>query len=152
METIWESNWERYLNEATKLLPVGCRKIKQTTTRDAYLKKRPKSDGGGEERRFKIKRVQVFDCSAKEFEVQEKKPEPQQEIVAGELIHDDVKEMLKHYGIDESMTQAEQEALIKRETEKIKQRLYRQERERRTGKKGIRIRVGETLNNADLGK
>ena len=151
MEAVWVRKWDRFLTEGKQLVATGCRKVKQTTTRDAYLKKIPVADGGGEESRIKIKRVQVFDCSAQEVETAtapaKELPAQKEEkrTAAGQPITPEMVELLNSYGLSEGMDQEEQDEVIKAETDKLKAELRRNE-EKRDRKKGIRIRIGGQRN------
>jgi|19_taG_2_1085344.scaffolds.fasta_scaffold03511_5 hypothetical protein len=145
MEAVWVRKWDSFITEGKQLVATGCRKVKQTTTRDAYLKKLPAKDGGGEESRIKIKRVQVFDCSAQEVETATTRAtapkKEEKRTAAGQPITPEMVELLTSYGLSEGMSQQEQEELIKAETEKLKAELRKNE-EKKDRKQGIRIRIG----------
>ena len=66
--SIPSAKWAEFLHEAQAptMSPVGCRKIKTQRNQEAYLKKIPQSQGGGEEKRMKVRVVNVYDCAVKE--------------------------------------------------------------------------------------
>ena len=146
MKMEWKQGaWRKFLHEAqqapTRLMTRGCKKIKATTNRDAYLKKR-KALEKGEERRVKIKQVFVWDCEG--VEVPDNRPKPKAETSAGEPIDPEVRQIVDEIELAEGMTQQEQEELITRETERLTAELG----EDRKTQRSLKIRIGRKRKSA----
>lgn len=147
----WKDDWERYLVEAkrddTRLVPTGCRLVKRTTNREAYLKKKAQADGGGEEPRIKVKTTTIQDCSAQLVKV---KPAPSRATADTDLEESESEApnivpvapgttaLVRELGLSERMSQGEQEELIAAETERLERELSKGRKRR-----GLRIRIGK---------
>ena len=62
----WLNKWLMFLNESKFVaIPYGCKLVKKQQHRNAFLKKIPIANGGGEREMMKVKNVEEYECFIK---------------------------------------------------------------------------------------
>ena len=73
----WMNNWLSFVNESKFVaIPYGCKLVKKQQHRNAFLKKIPIAQGGGEREMMKIKKVEEYECFIKNTPQEPNKPAP----------------------------------------------------------------------------